>query len=65
VLLHTNGVPIEVLAAAEARTGESLATQIYEPGAIASWAIQVTAAIAALHEYVTKRVPDDEERDES
>lgn len=52
-LLHTNGVTIGWIAAAEARTGESL--ELTQWSAVASWAVQVVTAVAFLMAYLQQR----------
>lgn len=53
VLLHTNGVTIGWIAAAEASAGESL--EITQWWALTSWAIQAVTAVASLLAYLQHR----------
>ena len=55
VLAYINGVPIETLAQAEARTGTSLAAEVHRPGLYLQVGLHLAAALATLHSWLQAR----------
>lgn len=55
IVLHINVVPIEALAAAEADTGTSLATEVHRPGLYVQSGLHIAAALGTLHSYLQAR----------
>lgn len=55
VLAYINGVPVEALAEAEARTGTSLASEVHRPGLWLQVGLHAAAAVGSVHSWLQAR----------